>query len=91
MDTLVGKSATPATRESFRKRLRAGDLDDTVIEIAVQDNPSTPSFEIPGMQGGVGMVNIGDIFGKGSAGKKKKKKMSVKESHEYYPEELQIN
>ena len=87
LDTLVGKSATPATRESFRKRLRAGDLDDTVIEIAVQDNPSTPSFEIPGMQGGVGMVNIGDIFGKGSAGKKKKKKMSVKESYEYIIQE----
>ena len=87
MDTLVGKSATPATRESFRKRLRAGDLDDTIIEIAVQDNPSTPSFEIPGMQGGVGMVNIGDIFGKGSAGKKKKKKMSVKESYEYIIQE----
>ena len=87
LDTLVGKSATPATRESFRKRLRAGDLDDTVIEIAVQDNPPTPSFEIPGMQGGVGMVNIGDIFGKGSAGKKKKKKMSVKESYEYIIQE----
>ena len=87
LDTLVGKSATTATRESFRKRLRAGDLDDTIIEIAVQDNPSTPSFEIPGMQGGVGMVNIGDIFGKGSAGKKKKKKMSVKESYEYIIQE----
>ncbi|MDC1256262.1 ATP-dependent protease ATPase subunit HslU [Pelagibacteraceae bacterium] len=87
LDTLVGKSATPATRESFRKRLRAGDLDDTIIEIAVQNNPSTPSFEIPGMQGGVGMVNIGDIFGKGSAGKKKKKKMSVKESYEYIIQE----
>jgi len=87
LDTLVGKSATPATRESFRKRLRAGDLDDTIIEIAVQENPSTPSFEIPGMQGGVGMVNIGDIFGKGSAGKKKKKKMSVKESYEYIIQE----
>ena len=87
LDTLVGKSATPATRESFRKRLRAGDLDDTIIEIAVQDNPSTPSFEIPGMQGGVGMVNIGDIFGKGSAGKKKKKKMSVKESYEHIIQE----
>ncbi|MDC0412797.1 ATP-dependent protease ATPase subunit HslU [Pelagibacteraceae bacterium] len=87
LDTLVGKSATPATRESFRKRLRAGDLDNTIIEIAVQDNPSTPSFEIPGMQGGVGMINIGDIFGKGSAGKKKKKKMSVKESYEYIIQE----
>src|SRR5210317_1725511 len=87
LDALVGNNATPATRESFRKRLRAGDLDNTIIEISVQDNPSTPSFEIPGMQGGVGMVNIGDIFGKGSAGKKKKKKMSVKESYEYIIQE----
>ena len=87
LDTLVGKNATPATRESFRKRLRAGDLDDTVIEISVQDSPSMPSFEIPGMQGGVGMVNIGDIFGKSSAGKKKKKKMTVKESYEYIIQE----
>ena len=84
LETLVGKNATPATKESFRKRLRAGDLDDTVIEISVQDIPSMPSFEIPGMQGGVGMVSIGDIFGKGmSGGKKKKKKMTVKESYEY--------
>ena len=82
LDTLVGKNATHATRESFRKRLRAGDLDNTIIEIAVNDSGSQPSFEIPGMQGGVGMVNIADILGKGMGGKKKKKKMTVKESHE---------
>ena len=87
LDTLVGKNATPATRESFRKRLRAGDLDDTIIEISVQDSPSMPSFEIPGMQGGVGMVNIADILGKGMGGKKKKKKMTVKESYEYIIQE----
>jgi len=87
LDTLVGKNATPATRESFRKRLRAGDLDNTIIEISVQDNPSMPSFEIPGMQGGVGMVNIADILGKGMGGKKKKKKMTVKESYEYIIQE----
>ena len=88
LDTLVGKNATPATRESFRKRLRAGDLDNTIIEISVQDTPSMPSFEIPGMQGGVGMVSIGDIFGKGiSGGKKKKKKMTVKESYDYVIQE----
>ena len=87
LDALVGNNATPATRESFRKRLRAGDLDNTVIEISVQENPSMPSFEIPGMQGGVGMISIGDILGKGMGAKKKKKKMTVKESYEYLIQE----
>ena len=73
LDALVGKNASVATRESFRKRLRAGDLDKNTIELSVQDNPQMPSFEIPGMQGGVGMVSIGDIFGKGLGGKKKRK------------------
>ena len=85
LDALVGKNATPATRESFRKRLRAGDLDNTVIEVSVTDNPSMPSFEIPGMQGGVGMISIGDILGKGMGAKKKK--MTVKESYEYLIQE----
>ena len=84
LDALVGNKASVATRESFRKRLRNGDLDDNVIEIEVQDSSSKlQSFEIPGMPGGnVGMVNLGDILGKSIGGKKgKKKKMSVKESH----------
>ncbi len=87
LDALVGNNATPATRESFRKRLRAGDLDNTIIEISVQENQSMPSFEIPGMQGGVGMISIGDILGKGMGAKKKKKKMTVKESYEYLIQE----
>ena len=85
LDALVGNKASVATRESFRKRLRNGDLDDNEIEIEVQ-NTSSPlqSFEIPGMPGGnVGMVNLGDILGKSMGGKKgKKKKMTVKESHD---------
>jgi len=85
LDALVGNKASVATRESFRKRLRTGDLDANNIEIEVQ-NTSSPlqSFEIPGMPGGnVGMVNLGDILGKSMGGKKgKKKKMSVKESHD---------
>ena len=85
LDALVGNKASVATRESFRKRLRNGDLDDNEIEIEVQ-NTSSPlqSFEIPGMPGGnVGMVNLGDILGKSMGGKKgKKKKMNVKESHD---------
>jgi ATP-dependent HslUV protease ATP-binding subunit HslU len=86
LEVLVGKNASAATLESYRKRLRAGDLDNNQIEISVQDSPQMPSFEIPGMQGGVGMVSIGDIFGKGM-GKKKKKKMTVKESYDYLIEE----
>ncbi len=85
LDALVGNKASVATKESFRKRLRNGDLDDNEIEIEVQDKTSgLQSFEIPGMPGGnVGMVNLGDIFGKSMGNKKgKKKKMTVKESHD---------
>ena len=84
LDALVGNKASVATRESFRKRLRNGDLDNNEIEIEVQDTSSgIQSFEIPGMPGGnVGMVNLGDILGKSMGGKKgRKKKMTVKESH----------
>ncbi len=85
LDALVGNKASVATRESFRKRLRNGDLDNNEIEIEVNENSSNmQSFEIPGMPGAnVGMVNIGDILGKSMGNKKgKKKKMNVKESHD---------
>ena len=82
VDALVGNKASVATRESFRKRLRNGDLDNNEIEIEVNDAASIPSFEIPGMPGAnVGMINFSEMLGK--AGKKAKKiKMTVKESHE---------
>jgi len=85
LDALVGNKASVATRESFRKRLRNGDLDKNEIEIEVHDNKSNmQSFEIPGMPGAnVGMVNIGEMIGKSMGNKKaKKKKMKVKESHD---------
>ena len=83
LDALVGNKASVATRESFRKRLRDGDLDDNEIEIAVAESNQMPSFEIPGMPGAnVGMINISDVLGKSMGQKPKKKKMSVKESHE---------
>ena len=85
LDSLVGNKASVATRESFRKRLRGGDLDNNEIEIEVQNTSSgMQNFEIPGMPGGnVGMVNLGDILGKSMGNKKgKKKKMTVKESHD---------
>ena len=84
LDAIVGNKASVATRESFRKRLRDGDLDDNEIEVAVTESGSgIPSFEIPGMPGAnVGMINISDMLGKSMGQKAKKKKMSVKESHE---------
>ena len=83
LDALVGNKASVATRESFRKRLRSGDLDNNEIDITVNDNNTSPSFEIPGMPGAnVGMINIGEMLGKTMGTKQKKKKMSVKDSHE---------
>ena len=83
LEAMVGNKASIATRESFRKRLRNGDLDKNEIEIDIHEGPSMPSFEIPGMPGAnVGMVNIGEMLGKTMGKKSKKKKMTVKESHE---------
>ena len=84
LNSLVGNKASVATKESFRKRLRDGDLDNNEIEIEVSDNPSNmQSFEMPGMPGGnVGMINISEILGKATGQKAKKKKMTVKESHD---------
>ena len=83
LDAVVGNKATVATRESFRKRLRSGDLDNNEIEIAINDASQMPSFEIPGMPGAnIGMINISDMLGKSAGQKPKKKKMTVKESHE---------
>ena len=83
LDALVGNKASVATKESFRKRLRSGDLDDNEIEVAVNESNQMPSFEIPGMPGAnVGMINISDVLGKSMGNKPKKKKMTVKESHE---------
>jgi len=83
LDALVGNKASVATKESFRKRLRNGDLDNNEIEIDINETGQMPQFEIPGMPGAnVGMINISEMLGKSMGGKAKKKKMSVKESHE---------
>jgi ATP-dependent HslUV protease ATP-binding subunit HslU len=84
LNSLVGNKASVATKESFRKRLRDGDLDNNEIEIEVSESPSNmPSFEIPGIPGGnIGMINVSEILGKSIGQKPKKKKMTVKESHD---------
>jgi ATP-dependent HslUV protease ATP-binding subunit HslU len=84
LDSLVGQNASADTRQKFRKMLREGSLDEREIEIAVQENAANalPTFEIPGMPGAqMGMVNLGDIFGKTFGTRSKPKKMTVAESY----------
>jgi len=84
LDALVGGSASADTRQKFRKQLREGALDQREIEITVQESAaaSLPTFEIPGMPGAqMGMLNLGDIFGKAFGTRAKPKRMTVGDSH----------
>jgi ATP-dependent HslUV protease ATP-binding subunit HslU len=83
LDALVGKSASAATRDTFRKKLRQGELDDKEVEIELtQLNSGMPMFELPNMPGAsVGAISIGDIFGK-LGGKTRTLRTSVKEAYE---------
>jgi ATP-dependent HslUV protease ATP-binding subunit HslU len=81
LDALVGTSATPSTRESFRTKLRNNELDDKDIEIEM--TPSAPQgFDFPGMQGGIGMINISDMFKQAMGGRGVKRKIRVKDAYE---------
>src|SRR6187399_3033906 len=82
VDALTGPGASPATRDSFRKKLRAGELNDKEIEIETQSSGGMPMFEIPGMPGAqMGAISIGDIFGK-MGGRTKTRRLTVKEAYE---------
>ena len=85
IDGLVGDNASSATRGKFREMLRSGQLDDKEIEVDVTDSGAgaLPTFEIPGMPGAqMGMLNLGDIFGKALGQRTKPRRMTVAESHE---------
>ncbi|MEM6615716.1 MAG: ATP-dependent protease ATPase subunit HslU [Pseudomonadota bacterium] len=83
VDALVGETASKSTRDSFRQKLRAGELDDKEIEIQVADTGGMPSFDIPGMPGAnVGMINLNDMLGKAFGGRTKPRKVLVKDSYE---------
>lgn len=86
LEALVGKTASPATRDNFRKKLRDGELDDKEIEVEVADTGTggMPGFEIPGMPGAnIGVLNINDMLSKAMGGKKtKSRKTTVKESYD---------
>ncbi|NGO49978.1 ATP-dependent protease ATPase subunit HslU [Allomesorhizobium camelthorni] len=87
LEALVGKTASPATRDSFRRKLRDGELDDKEIEIEVADTGTggLPSFEIPGMPGAnIGVMNISDMLNKAMGGQRTKtRKTTVKESYSH--------
>ena len=83
IEAIAGPDAREATREMFRSRLKKGELDTTVIELEVAEtSPSMPMFEMPGMQGGMGPMNLGDLFGKAFGGRRTRKRMTVAESYD---------
>ncbi|MGQ3215529.1 ATP-dependent protease ATPase subunit HslU [Shinella sp.] len=84
LDALVGATASPATRDSFRKKLRNNELDDKEIEVDVADTGGgmPGGFEIPGMPGAnIGVLNLSEMFGKAMGGRSKKVKTTVKQSY----------
>jgi ATP-dependent HslUV protease ATP-binding subunit HslU len=84
LDALVGATSSPATRESFRKKLREGQMDDKEIDIEVADSGTGAGqgFEIPGMPGAnIGVLNLSEMFGKAMGSRTKKVRTTVKESY----------
>ena len=83
LDALVGRDSSEATRNAFRERFRSGQLDDKEIELELEEQPSAMPFEIPGMAPGqVGMINLGDMFGKAFGTRTKRRKLNVKAAWE---------
>jgi ATP-dependent HslUV protease ATP-binding subunit HslU len=83
LDALVGANASESTRDSFRRKLRSGELDAREIEVQVADTGGMPSFDIPGMPGSsASVINLSEMFGKAFGGRTKTRRMSVKASHE---------
>src|SRR5438477_5022253 len=83
LDALVGANASASTKDAFRKKLRAGELNDKEIEVEMQASQGMPLFEIPGMPGAqMGAISIGDIFGKLGGGRTKTRRVTVAESYD---------
>ena len=81
LDALVGKNASPATRDSFRTKLRNGELDDKEIDIEVAHTPQMPGFDLPGMPGAsIGVMNVSDILGKALGKQTRTRRVTVRDS-----------
>jgi ATP-dependent HslUV protease ATP-binding subunit HslU len=80
LDALVGPGSQPATRDSFRKKLRAGEMDDKEIEIQLADTSSPiQGLDIPG-GGNVGMINLSEMLGKLGGGRTRTVKLLVRDA-----------
>lgn len=84
IEAIAGPDARDATREMFRKKLRSGELDDTMIELELADTSNPfPMMEIPGQPGSnMGMLNLGDLFGKAMGNRTTRKRLSVAQSYD---------
>jgi ATP-dependent HslUV protease ATP-binding subunit HslU len=84
LDALVGANASASTKETFRKKLRSGEMDDKEIEIEVQaSGGGMPMIDIPGLPGAqMGAISIGDIFGKLGGSRTKTRRVTVHDSYE---------
>ena len=84
LDALVGLDAKPGTRDTFRKQLRAGELNDREIELRVADtNPGMPMFELPGQPGAsIGAINLSDMMSKAFAGRSRTRKILIRDSYD---------
>jgi ATP-dependent HslUV protease ATP-binding subunit HslU len=83
LEALVGANASEATKESFKKKLRAGELDTKEIEIQVADTGGVPSFDIPGMPGGsASVINLSEMMGKAFGNRTKPRRVTVSQAHE---------
>ena len=92
LDALVGENASAVTRESFRKKLHDGELNDKEIDIEVRETENNSGIDIPGMGGAsISMVSLGDILGKSFGGRKKQRRISVKDSYKILIDEESDN
>ena len=84
IEAIAGEDARDATREMFRTKLRSGSLDDTFIELEVADSSNPMSMlDMPGQPGSqMGMMNLGDMFGKALSGRKVRKRLTVAASYD---------
>jgi ATP-dependent HslUV protease ATP-binding subunit HslU len=80
LDALVGAEARADTREAFRRRLRANELNEKEVEIQVADAPQLPTFDVPGGQ--VGMINLSDMLGKAFGQRTKPRRMTVGKAYD---------
>jgi ATP-dependent HslUV protease ATP-binding subunit HslU len=79
LDALVGPGAQPSTRDAFRKKLRAGELDDKEIEIELTAAGGPPMLELPNMPGAIGAIDLGQLLGRG---RPKARRLAVRDAHE---------